>query len=144
MNGFQAFAFSQVIPDLALFQFTSHCLHFSLDCLLNKWPPTMRVLHLIDQERSYILSVWPDHCSLLFCKHSIMLIKFGLFQSFSAEILFLGLTAHPLKYVCIIPISSLSKTYSWTFYNCDLNHERLDSHYKAWSQKKKKKIKAYK
>ena len=68
--------------------------HVFLGHPLAKLPLTLKVLHLLDQAVSSVLSRWPNHCSLLYCKYSFILINFSLILSFSAEILSSGLTLH--------------------------------------------------
>ena len=52
----------------------------------------LKVLHLLDQTLSSILSKWLNHYSLSSCKHFLMLFNFILVISSSAETLVSGLT----------------------------------------------------
>ena len=52
----------------------------------------LKVLHLLDQTLSSILSKWLKHYSLSSCKHFLMLFNFILVISSSAETLVSGLT----------------------------------------------------
>ena len=62
--------------------------------LVVKLPQTLKVLHLLDQALSSILSRWSNHCSLLSCKHSLVLLNFSLVLRSSAEILISSLLLH--------------------------------------------------
>ena len=56
---------------------------------------TSKVLHLLDQALSSILSRWSDHCSLfLSCKHFLILVSFSLILISFVEILSSGLVLH--------------------------------------------------
>ena len=89
MKGFQVFL-SLARSLLTFFScrpFLIISIHASLDCRLRKLPLTLKILHLLDQALSHILSGLLNHCSLLSCKHSLMLFSFNLVLLFSAEIL---------------------------------------------------------
>ena len=62
--------------------------------LVVKLPQILKVLHLLDQALSSILSRWSNHCSLLSCKHSLVLLNFSLVLCSSAEILISSLLLH--------------------------------------------------
>ena len=62
--------------------------------LVVKLPQILKVLHLLDQALSSILSRWSNHCSLLSCKHSLVLLNFSLVLRSSAEILISSLLLH--------------------------------------------------
>ena len=62
--------------------------------LVVKLPQILKVLHLLDQALSFILSRWSNHCSLLSCKHSLVLLNFSLVLRSSAEILISSLLLH--------------------------------------------------
>ena len=62
--------------------------------LVVKLPQILKVLHLLDQALSSILSRWSNHCSLLSCKHSLVLLNFSLVLHSSAEILISSLLLH--------------------------------------------------
>ena len=53
---------------------------------LGKLLLTLKVLYLLDQAFSSILYRWPNHCSLWFCKHSVVVFKLSLVLSYSEEI----------------------------------------------------------
>ena len=52
---------------------------------------TLKVLHLLDQSLSCILSTWPNHYSPLSNKHFFILVNFNLVLCSSAKILSSGL-----------------------------------------------------
>ena len=61
------------------------------------------LLRLLDQALSFIRFRWPNHCSVLSCKHSLMLFNFNLFLSPNAKILSSWFSSnHP----CITPLQS--------------------------------------
>ena len=62
--------------------------------LVVKLPQILKVLHLLDQALSSILSRWSNHCSLLSCKHSLVLLNFSLVLRSSVEILISSLLLH--------------------------------------------------
>ena len=62
--------------------------------LVVKLPQILKVLHLLDQALSFILSRWSNHCRLLSCKHSLVLLNFSLVLRSSAEILISSLLLH--------------------------------------------------
>ena len=89
MKGFQVFL-SLARSLLTFFScrpFLIISIHASLDCRLRKLPLTFKILHLLDQALSSMLSGLLNHCSLLSCRHSLMLFSFNLVLLFSAEIL---------------------------------------------------------
>ena len=49
--------------------------HVSRGCPLEKLPLSLKFLHLLNRAFSFILSIWPNHCSLLSSKHSLMLLN---------------------------------------------------------------------
>ena len=61
---------------------------------LGNLPLILKVQRLPDQALSLILSRLPNHCSLLTCKHSLILFSFRLVLSSSLEILSSGLPLH--------------------------------------------------
>ena len=52
---------------------------------LGKVPLILKVLQLLVQAFSFILSTWPNHCSPLSCKHFFMLFNFSLALNSSGE-----------------------------------------------------------
>ena len=79
--------FSYVLADFPFFEIIPDNLNPCFPC----FPVTLKVLHLLDQALSSILSRKPNHCSLLSCKHPLMLFNFSLVLSSSAEIFSSGL-----------------------------------------------------
>ena len=76
---FQSFL-SLVMSLLTFLSFISFLItsfHILFGRSLEKLLLTLKVLHLEDQALSSILSGWSNHCSLLLCKHSLMLQKNG-------------------------------------------------------------------
>ena len=74
------------------------------------WKLPLKILHLLNQALSSILSRWPNHCSLRPCKHSLVLFSFSLVFRSSEEILSSGLTlqinlAIPASFASMIPSS---------------------------------------
>ena len=88
--------------------------HVSLGRPLGKLPLTLKVLHLLDQTLSSILSRWLNHCSLLSCKHSLMLLNFSLVLNSSAEILSSDLALHTYLTIFASFLSSLITSSSLT------------------------------
>ena len=77
------------------------------------WILPLKIIHLLNQALSSILSRWPNHCSLLPCKHSLVLFSFSLVFRSSEEILSSGLTLHinlaiPASFASMIPSSFLT------------------------------------
>ena len=68
--------------------------HVFLGHPLGKLALALKILHLLDQLLSSILSRLSNHCIVLSCKHSLMLFNFSLVLSSSAEILSSDLTLH--------------------------------------------------
>ena len=83
LNGFiWSIFFSQALADFFSFglpQITS--IHVLLGHHLGKLPQTLEILHLLDQILSSVLSRSINNCSLLSCRHSLMLFNFSLFVS---------------------------------------------------------------
>ena len=66
--------------------------HVFLGCPQRKLSLTSKVVHLLDQAFSPILSRLPNHCSPLSCKHCFELFSFSLVLSSSADLLSFDLT----------------------------------------------------
>ena len=77
-NIFQAFRSlpRSLLTFLSLRSFLFTSFHVFLGRPLMKLPLTLKVLHLLGQALSSILSKRPNHCSLLSCKQSFMLFSF--------------------------------------------------------------------
>ena len=86
------FSYALVLTFLSFKWLLITAFHVFLGHSLGKLTLTLKVLHLLDQELSSILSRWSHHCSLPPCKHSLMLFNFSLILIFSEEILSSGLT----------------------------------------------------
>ena len=68
--------------------------HVVQGCPLSKYLITLNVLYLLDQALSSIPFRKPNHCSLLSCRHCLMVFSFNLVLSSSAYILCSSLTLH--------------------------------------------------
>lgn len=84
--------FSQVLTDFPIFlrSLLIYSFHIFLGCPLEKLLLPLAVVHSLDQALFSIRS--PNHCTLLSCKHCLMLFNFSLFLSSSAKILSSDLT----------------------------------------------------
>ena len=82
--------------------------HVFLGHPMGKLIQTLMFLHLLDQAPSSILPRWRDQCSLLCCKHSLMLINFSLVLSSPMGILSSGLTLHTHLTILLSFLSTLS------------------------------------
>ena len=102
--------------------------HVFLGLPLVRLSLTLKVLHVLDQGFSSILSKRPKHCSLLSCKNSFMLFNFSLVLSFSAEILLpdLALDIHLTILTSFIPslilFSPLTSQASFSYSTMLLTH----------------------
>lgn len=77
-------AFFSARPLLTFFSFRLPLItsiHVLLGHHLGKLPLTLEILHLLDQILSSVLSRSTNNCSLLSCRHSLMLFNFSLFVS---------------------------------------------------------------
>ena len=88
--------------------------HVFVGCPLRKLPLTLKVLHVLDKAFSSIPSRWPNHCSLLSCKHFLMLFDISLILSSVAEILSPGRTLHIYLTIIALFLSSLITSSSLT------------------------------
>ena len=76
---------------------------------------TSKVLHLLDQALSSILSRWSGHCSLfLSCKHFLILFSFSLILISFVEILSSGLVLHIHVTIFASFLSTLITSFSLT------------------------------
>ena len=66
-------------------------LHIFVGCPLHKLL-TLKVLYLLDQALSFILSRWPDQCILLFWKYSLM--------RFMLSLIFISSLVETLSQIC--------------------------------------------
>ena len=89
MKDFQAFLFvaRSLLAFLSFRSLVITSFHVFLGRPLGKLLLIWKVLHLLDQTLFSILSRWPNHYSLLSCKHSLMVFNFSLVLSFSTEII---------------------------------------------------------
>ena len=78
--------------------------HVFSGCSLWRLLLILKILHLLYQALTSIHSRAPNHCSLLSCKHSLMLFSFSLVLSSSIETLSSDLTLHPFNHPCIISL----------------------------------------
>ena len=74
---------SSLLTFFSFLTFLITSIHVFLCRPLYKLLPTLKVLHLLDQTLSSILSRWRNHCTLLFCKHCLILFSFSVIK-FSA------------------------------------------------------------
>ena len=120
MKDFQAF-FSLVMPFFTFLLFISPLITLVYVFLwhhLSKLPLSLKVLHLLDQELSSILSRWPNQCCILPSKHFLMLFNLCLVLNSSAEVLFSSLL---LLINLTIPASFLSSLITFSSLTCLLH-----------------------
>ena len=82
--------------------------HVFLGYALEKLLLTLKILYSLDEALSSILSRWPNYCSLLSCKHSLVLSDFILVINSSVEVLSSLLTLHIFLTILKSFISSLA------------------------------------
>ena len=118
-NIFQAFRSlaRSLLTFLSLRSFLFTSFHVFLGRPLMKLPLTLKVLHLLGQALSPILSKRPNHCSLLSCKNPSCYSGFSVVLSSTAEILFSDLALHIYLTILIPFIPSFGITANTLYAN---------------------------
>ena len=101
IRDFQAF----LHLDKSLLTFDSFTPGF-FGCPLRILPITLTVLQLLDRALSSVLSRWSNHCSLLCCKHFLMLFNLSSPKFLCRNPILMPNIAHASNYPCIIPLLS--------------------------------------